>query len=189
MYCLSSANVRTADLGVRPLAELCVNVLKRVWPENNKPYQDIYYDSETVSRPTNELGNQSFQTDQEVLRFWETDKYSVQTLDVQGRLKKNLSFWKDVLHAPPPVLDCIEHGYRLPLKFLPPPYSQGNHKSVISHRVFVEDAVLNLLNNRCVAQVSEKPHVCSPLSVVSNSSGKLRLVLNLRYLNLFSTCS
>ena len=62
VYCLSSANVRTADLGVRPLAELCVNVLKRVWPENNKPYQDIYYDSETVSRPTNELGNQSFQT-------------------------------------------------------------------------------------------------------------------------------
>ena len=185
LYCLSSANVRTADLGVRPLAELCVNVLKRVWPENNKPYQDIFYDSETVSRPTNELGNQSFQTDQEALRFWETDEYSVQTLDVQGQLKKNLSFWKDVLHAPPPVLDCIEHGYRLPLKFLPPPYSQSNHKSAISHRVFVEDAVLNLLNNRCVAQVSEKPHVCSPLSVVSNSSGKLRLVLNLRYLNQF----
>ena len=34
--------MRTADLGVRPLAELCVNVLKRVWPENNNPYQDIY---------------------------------------------------------------------------------------------------------------------------------------------------
>ena len=140
LYCLSSANVRTADLGVRPLAELCINVLKRVWPKNNKPYQDIYYDSETVSRPTN--GNQSFQRDQ---RFWETDEYSVQTLDVQGRLKKNLSFWKDVLHAPPPVLDCIEHGYRLPLKFLPPPYSQGNHKSAISHRVFVEDAVLTII--------------------------------------------
>ena len=73
----------------------------------------------------------------------------------------------------------------LPLKFLPPPYSQGNHKSAISQRVFVDDAVLNLLNNCCVVQVSEKPHVCSPLSVVSNSSGKLRLVLNLRYLNQF----
>ena len=84
LFCLSSANVRTADLGVRPLAELCVNVLKRVWPENN-PYQDIYSDSETVSMPTNELGYQSFQTDQEALRFWETDEYSVQTLDVQGR--------------------------------------------------------------------------------------------------------
>ena len=49
----------------------------------------------------------------------------------------------------------------------------------------LDDAVLSLLNNRCVAQVSEKSHVCSPLSVVSNSSGKLCLVLNLRYLNQF----
>ena len=109
----------------------------------------------------------------------------MQILDVQSRLKKNLSFWKNVLHAPPPVLDFIVHGYRLPLKFLPPPYFQGNHKSSISHWVFVDDAVLNLLNNCCVAQVSEKPHVCSPLSVVSNSSGKLRLVMNLQYLNQF----
>ena len=90
-----------------------------------------------------------------------------------------------MLHAPPPVLDFIQHGYSLPLKFLPPPYSQGNHKSSISHRVFVNDAVLNLLNNRCVVQVSEKPHVCSPLSFVSNSSGKLHLVMNLQYLNQF----
>ena len=73
----------------------------------------------------------------------------------------------------------------LPVKFLPPPYSQGNHKSAILHRVFVDDAMLNLLNNHCAAQVSEKPHVCRPLSVVSNSSGKLRLGLNLRYLNQF----
>ena len=61
---LSSANVRTAYLGVRPLAELCVNVLKRVWPENNNPYQDIYIITYCDSgMPTNELGNQSFQTD------------------------------------------------------------------------------------------------------------------------------
>ena len=33
--------------------------------------------------------------------------------------------------------------------------------------------------------MDEKPIVCSPLSVVSNSAGKLRLVLNLRYLNQF----
>jgi len=34
-------------------------------------------------------------------------------------------------------------------------------------------------------QVTEKPEVCSPLSVVSNAQGKLLLVLNLRYLNQF----
>ena len=42
-----------------------------------------------------------------------------------------------------------------------------------------------MLRNRCVQIVRQKPHICSPLSVVSNSAGKLRLVLNLRYLNQF----
>ena len=36
-----------------------------------------------------------------------------------------------------------------------------------------------------MVKVAEKPHVCSPLSVVSNRIGKKRLVLNLRYLNQF----
>jgi len=34
-------------------------------------------------------------------------------------------------------------------------------------------------------KVDQQPHVCSPLSVVSNAVGKLRLVLNLKYLNKF----
>ena len=33
--------------------------------------------------------------------------------------------------------------------------------------------------------VKDKPEVCNPLSVMSNLQGKLRLVLNLRYLNQF----
>ena len=33
--------------------------------------------------------------------------------------------------------------------------------------------------------VQEIPYICSPLSVVANTQGKLRLVLNLRYLNQF----
>ena len=51
------------------------------------------------------------------------------------------------------------------------------------HQSFVEDAVENLVKNRCALRISERPHICSPLSVVSNSVGKLCLVLNLRYLN------
>ena len=37
--------------------------------------------------------------------------------------------------------------------------------------------------NRCIQQVDHQPHICSPLSVVDNGRGKLRLVINLRYLN------
>ena len=88
-----------------------------------------------------------------------------------------------MLKAPPPILDCIESGYRLPLKFIPSPHCQPNHKSTMAHLSFVADAIKKLVINRCVLRVSKKPHICSPLSVVSNSNGKLRLVLNLRYLN------
>ena len=47
----------------------------------------------------------------------------------------------------------------------------------------MEKAVENLVRNQCALRVSERPHVCSPISVVSNSVGKFRLALNLRYLN------
>ena len=51
------------------------------------------------------------------------------------------------------------------------------------HQFFVEDTVQNLVKNQCTLRVSKRPHVYSPLSVVSNSVGKLCLMLNLRYLN------
>ena len=120
----------------------------------------------------------------DITKFWEVESNEpVQITDVQGRLSLRLGFWREVLHAPPPVLDCIENGYRLPLTFIPPSRCQPNHKSAMVHQSFVEDAMENLVKNRCTLRVSGRPHICSPLSVVSNSVGKLRLVLNLRYLN------
>ena len=55
----------------------------------------------------------------------------------------------------------------------------------MTHFQFVNKAIANLVKNRCAVLVDDRPYICSPLSVVSNSSGKLRLVLNLRYLNQF----
>ena len=37
--------------------------------------------------------------------------------------------------------------------------------------------------SKCVIEVESKPHVISPLSVSTNSSGKKRLILDLRYVN------
>ena len=53
------------------------------------------------------------------------------------------------------------------------------------HKIFVDEAVQSLLINRCIKKVGAEPWVRSPLSVVSNFKGKLRLVLNLRYVNQF----
>jgi len=53
-------------------------------------------------------------------KFWETESSELQQItDVQGRLKENIAFWKDLLNAPPQVLDYIRDGYYLPLKFIP----------------------------------------------------------------------
>ena len=118
-------------------------------------------------------------------KFWELDSSEPQVTDVQGRLRKSIAFWKEVLHAPPPILDCIENGYRLPLKFIPPSRCQDNHQSAKWHAEFVNDAIKSLLDNRCIRKLQQQPYLCSPLSVVANSSAKLRLVLNLKYLNNF----
>ena len=101
---------------------------------------------------------------------------------MQGRLSKAYTFWKDTLHAHELVLDWIQTGYKLPLLCVPTPYSQGNHRSALQHAEFVSE---ELTANRCVIQVSAKPFICSPLSVVVNSEGKSRLVLNLKHLNQF----
>ena len=99
-----------------------------------------------------------------ITKYWEVESEQPQITDVKGCLRKNLLYWKEVLH--------------------PPTYFQENHKSAISHCPFVNEAIKGLLSNRCAMRV-EKPHVCSPLSVVSKSTGNLHLVLNLQYLNQF----
>ena len=52
------------------------------------------------------------------------------------------------------------------------------------HALFVSNAIDELVAGRCVVS-SSYPVVCSPLSMVANASGKLRLVLDLKCINQF----
>ena len=61
-------------------------------------------------------------------RFWELEQNSEQIVDVQGRLKGSIEFWRTVLNASNPVIECIEEGYKLPLLSLPPPFIAKNQK-------------------------------------------------------------
>ena len=126
-----------------------------------------------------------FYDQQDIIKFLEAEvcDLSSQITDVKGCLRQNVSLWKDIYFAPALIIDCLENGYHLPLKFLPPPHSQSNHLSAENHSQFVDEAVQSLLINCCVVRMDSEPHVCSPLSLVINSFGKLRLVLNLRYLS------
>ena len=120
-------------------------------------------------------------------RIWEIEAVASDVCDmsVQGRLKEKASFWRDVIKAPESVLSVIESGYILPLKSEPTPIVQGNQQSAFANADFVSQCVLELTNNRCVKQIDDVPYICSPLSVVESSSGKKRLVVNLRHLNKF----
>ena len=71
------------------------------------------------------------------------------------------------------------------LKFIPPPHIQHNHQSSETHQCFVDEAISSLITNHYIIRVDAQPHICSPISVVSNAVGKLHLVLNLRYVNQF----
>ena len=101
---------------------------------------------------------------------------------VKGRLKKHISFWKEEIKAPAAILDTIEVGYILPLKFEPTPYFRANHQSTSEHFTYVQESVAS---TGCVTEVHTRPFICSPLSVVVGRSGKERLVINLRHLNKF----
>ena len=104
---------------------------------------------------------------------------------VQGRLREHAQFWEEQLEASRFVLDIVKAGYCLPFITYPPPLVARNHKSALEHAKFVKDSIDELVLSHCVQRVVSCPTVCSPLQVVANAKGKLRLVIDLRYLNQF----
>ena len=58
-----------------------------------------------------------------------------------------------------------------------------NNLSAIKNSDFVNEALKVLILSNCVIKVQNKPHLIITLSVSTNSSGKKRLILDLRYVN------
>ena len=120
-------------------------------------------------------------------RFWETETTEpgeqASLPLVKGRLKEHLTFWREEIKAPSSVLDIIESGYVLPLMSSPQAFSRQNQTSAMCNAEFVQQSVADLLDAGCIKEVAAEPWVCSPLSVVENSVGKKRLVVNLKHLN------
>ena len=103
---------------------------------------------------------------------------------VKGRLKQNIEFWKNDLKALPTVISTVEaRTYVLPLLSEPPQSFQKNQFSARAKFDFVQDSIGELLASQCIRRAEQTPHICSPLSVVESRSGKLRLVVNIRFLN------
>ncbi|VDI70230.1 Hypothetical predicted protein [Mytilus galloprovincialis] len=77
----------------------------------------------------------------------------------------------------------IENGYKIPLITEPESVLLRNNKSALEHKDFVEKAVQELIDASLIKEVSNRPHVVNPLTVSINSSGKGRLILDLRHVN------
>ncbi|MEW8544359.1 MAG: reverse transcriptase domain-containing protein [Candidatus Thiodiazotropha sp.] len=101
---------------------------------------------------------------------------------VKGRLKKNITFWQDI-GASAFVLDVIENGYKIPLFSLPPQYFSHNNRSAMSEQEFVSEAIKDLLDRSLIEECESPPRVVNPLTVSQQSSGKKRLILDLRIVN------
>ena len=96
---------------------------------------------------------------------------------VQGKLRLNASFWRDVIQASAFVLDIIEHGYKITFQELPLPYSIDNRSSTIRHEAFVRGAVNELLVRGCIREVFSYPDFCNPLHVAKHTSSYFRRII------------
>ena len=103
---------------------------------------------------------------------------------VRGRLAKCISEWERI-NAPGFILEVIREGYKIPFVSLLPPKHGVNNLSAIKETDFVCEAILDLLKMNCIKELSEVPNIVNPLSVSIQSSGKKRLILDLRHVNLF----
>ena len=101
---------------------------------------------------------------------------------VRNRLKEHIQFWKDI-GANQFILDSIEYGYKIPFYSLPGSAMLRNNKSAREHSSFVLEAISDLLDRGLIEQLDLIPKVVNPLSVSIQSSGKKRLILDLRWVN------
>ena len=98
--------------------------------------------------------------------------------DVPGRIShpRYLSFWRDVLEAPPDILDIVENGYVIPFVngTLPPAAFVDNNKSALDHSEFLLAELLRLEGIGALTRLQVRPRITLPCSVVF--SNKWRLV-------------
>ena len=102
---------------------------------------------------------------------------------VKGRLKKNLIFWRETLSANSAILEIIDNGYKIPFFKTPKRASFHNNRSALKNKDFVEESISELLKCGSIIEAEKSPEVINLLSVSINSSGKKRLILDLRQVN------
>jgi hypothetical protein len=109
-----------------------------------------------------------------------------QNLSLRHRLRRHVQFWQSFVTSSF-VLGILLTRYMLPWILGPPsePHRFPNHPSAFEHASFVTDAVSSLAATGTIQLVRDPPFLVSPLGVVPKAEDKLRLILDLRFLNQF----
>ena len=141
------------------------NVLARLGPDK---YSDFDFDLDHISLDS---------------YFAEYFEGSSQVI-VKGRLKANISFWQSI-GASKFILDTLSFGYKIPFSREPTIVFLNNNRSALGESDFVESAIQELLRVGSIVSCTRPPEVVNPLSVSVQSSGKKRLILDLRHVNFF----
>ena len=118
------------------------------------------------------------------LRLSKFDSCQFKVCSVRGNLAKCYKEWEKI-GASGFILSVIRNGYKTPFIDFPPPKVFPNNASALNERDFVSEAISDLLANRCVEVLDYSPAIANPLSVSFQSSGKKRLILDLRHVNLY----
>ena len=101
---------------------------------------------------------------------------------VKGRLKANISFWQSI-GASKFILDTLSFGYKIHFSREPTSVFLTNNSSALGESDFLESAIQELPSVGSIVSCTCPPDVVNPLSVSVQSSGKKRLILDLRYVN------
>ena len=101
---------------------------------------------------------------------------------VQGKLRSCIDFWRSI-NCSDFILDVIDNGYKILFENAPTSFSFKNRGSTNKHSDFVNQSILELIDLGCIKEFSNPPEFCNPLHVAVQSSGKLRLILDLSHLN------
>ncbi|MEM9400707.1 MAG: reverse transcriptase domain-containing protein [Verrucomicrobiota bacterium] len=103
--------------------------------------------------------------------------------NVRGRLLMHIAFWQQI-GAPDFILSTISEGYKIPFATTPASFQQRNNRSALEHSVFVTEAILEPFQGERISETTyEHLHNINPLSVSVQSSGKKRLIIDLRLIN------
>ena len=82
------------------------------------------------------------------------------------------------------TLSVVRDCYKIPFVAPPPPKVSSNITSALRDSHFVSEAISDLFRTKCVEILDHQPDIVNPLSVSIQPSGKKRLILDLRHVNL-----